>query len=337
MRHFLDSNNVRAVQQHLKRVCPPGYLVSELADRTGQNLFLLMRDWYRQIPNPDYSDVGDLTADFIRTFAYSGGESIDLPLAMQFSDHYNSGGHCFSTVNTNPGCGRIGGCLPEPAAREVIEHNAKFGHYPQARFTAAGRQEPSVDRNPREYAPRLHQGRPNNVVSFGAPSAIPKDQLPHPVTRQIRPLQVHSASQVMAFSGNHSHDREGFAVPKYYKPTSRSENPNLGTLADMMRTERDWIYYTLEPELLQDIQYNLNRHYDSYKRCSGRRSDQRMVKVENEQLDDQPNRQSSRLPNARSVLHRANKKVSSEPLYYSSDPLSNGSAYCGLDEYSEFI
>lgn len=123
-----------------------------------------------------------------------------------------------------------------------------------------------------------------------------------------------------------------------YPAPGRGEAANLRCAPARRAAISDWIQYTLEPELLHDIQGNINRRFDSYRRCSGRRSDQRMVKLEVSLADDQVDRSALRLPNARAQSHCSNKKFPNEPLYYSSDPLANGSAYCNSESpFEDYI
>jgi hypothetical protein len=295
MRHFLDRQNVYEVQAALRLNSPPGYLTAELRDP--QRMLKMMRDWYRQIPNPEYFDVFGLTKQFLAAYLYEGGEMVDVPYALQFAEDINSGGHCLADW---PLRGKERGAVPYQVAME---------------------QEPEIHRTPRDgrwlgqpdprYNPRSYSGSPA-YVGMGA---------------QTRTVPDRRVARAFEQFGGAPHYVGGIAAPLYRPSVKKGACVNQRASAGQF--EDDWIYSVLEPEIFHDIQLTLNRHYDKYSRCSGRQSSQRQVKLELELSDSQPNRMPMRLPNARATTDCANKRVGTEALYYSSDPLSNGSAYCG--------
>ena len=327
MRHFLDSRNVHETQAALRLRSPPGYLVHELrADTHGyQSMLVMMRDWYRQIPNPEYFDVDGLTQQFLAAYTYDGGDLVDIPYALQFAEDINSGGRLLADW---PLRGKERGAVPYQVA--MAEEAAQpYLTYPQRSpvamrpdgSRAAWRGLPDPRYNPRAYSgspayrPHVVGGAQTRTVSDRRVATAFQEGFGDPGPYPARPRYIGAPNGAGAITAPLYNDRS--------KISCATPRAHAGSLED------DWIYYTLEPEILHDVQLTLNRHYDKYSRCSGRQSSQRQVKVELELSDSQPNRMPLRLPNARATTDCANKRVGTEPLYYSSDPLSNGSAYCG--------
>lgn len=367
MRHFLDSQNVHEVQATLRIRSPPGYLVHELRNDVHgrQRMLVMMRDWYRQIPNPEYFDVEGLTAQFLSAYTYDGGDLVDIPYALQFAEDINSGGRLLADW---PLRGKERGAVPYQVAM-AEEAASYYAHDPNTTSqsgTLAVWHEPYPRRSPVAHAPsgarKLWHGQPDPRYNPRAYNGSPRYN-PSVVggaqTRTVSDRRVATAFNPEGFASHprraerfgdpgpyptaphYSQSVGGVSAPLYREPPpkysdgrmcARKVDPevNCGTpRAHVSGLEDDWIFFTLEPEILHDVQLTLNRHYDKYSRCSGRQSSQRQVKVELELSDSQPNRMPMRLPNARATSDCGNKRVGTEALYYSSDPLSNGSSYCG--------
>jgi hypothetical protein len=315
---------VHEVQAALRFSSPPGYLVHELrADAHGhQRMLVMMRDWYRQISNPEYFDVDGLTQQFLSAYTYDGGDLVDIPYALQFAEDINSGGRLLADW---PLRGKQRGAVPYQVAmaeEAAYPYSAQLGFHPRSPVAHTRAGERSLWRglpDPR-YNPRAYNGSP--AYAGAAQTRTVSDR------RQATAFEGFSDPGPYPAPPRYS-GRAGAITAPLYGARKMDKTPCGTPRAHVGNLEDDWIYYTLEPEILHDIQLNLNRHYDKYSRCSGRQSSQRQVKVELELSDSQPNRLPLRLPNARATTDCANKRVGTEALYYSSDPLSNGSAYCG--------
>lgn len=363
MRHFLDSQNVRDQLRILRaRARRTGILPAEARDGSGRRLFATMRDWFNQLPNPEYFDLGDLNLQFQSIYNYLGGELIDLPQLMQFADSYNAGDHLLRrvppTAFSYDGMGISRESAPQLFEDWRLGHHAisvqpNYGCAPgcggrSGVLTRGPALLPPTDRNPREFQRPQVFGAPLEYNRLGVASWAAQP-MADDYTRVSDWAGVADKRPGFEFlepkyllDGRTQPVREGYcggpppvfrtALTRGYAPVAaKYPAPRDPPSKNNYGPTNDWIQYTLEPELLHDAQGNINRRFDAYKRCSGRESDQRMVKLEVSLADDQVDRSALRLPNARAQIHCANKKFPNEPLYYSSDPLANGSAYCNSE------